>query len=80
MRIAVGMEMKRIGSGRNKNKRADTSAEVGEDIAKRARKQEAEEEDGQGRQDDTPSKGPIGFQDEVKASGRGLATLGVTVW
>ena len=28
MRIAVGMEMKRIGSGRSKNKRADTSAEV----------------------------------------------------
>ena len=46
MRIAVGMEMKRIGSGRSKNKRADTSAEVGEDIAKRARKQEAEEEEG----------------------------------
>ena len=57
MRIAVGMEMKRIGSGRNKNKRADTSAEVGEDIAKRARKQEAEDVDGQ---DGAQAKGAVG--------------------
>ena len=40
----------------------------------------AEDVEGQGEQDGTPRKGPIGFQDRVKSSGRGLATLSIAIW